>query len=543
MDATTTTYKVHRCSNCPGDTEYYCRSCLSDLCSQCSENHENDLKTIDHYVVFYREDYTFIPKRFCPIHSNRVCFGRKKNILQRKLEKYCERCKVPVCFYCKEHRTHRHLNIITTYESKRQQHAETIYTIKSWDLFSRLVLQTQMKAHIKMCLTIFSLYQSEMLRKANRLKDCLGNALREVDFRHRCLKQMRKMNRHIATILRYEHEHEQSAIRPIQFLINKSRLPQIQDSPFNKEGVIESLCGILIPERGYRRVGKDCLLKLKSSPELHQSFTVLGVDRCYHISCETPDCVWVSEDKKNLCLTTTTYDSLRHLKDFKSGLYGFHTVNDKGELIYIDKNYNIKKLSYDLKTTTTILESNGNKRKPWCVYFSPYTGDLLIGMDRKVTRYNQAGQLTLTIQHTNGKQELFRKPRYITENNNGDVVVSDYNSLSGAVVVTDCGGRHRFSYTGYPTGSGLQPGGICTDVLSHILVCDVLTQTVQMLDRDGHFLSHLLIRPPGILSPFSLSYDVSTDRLFVGSQYNNRVNVYSYISRKLTLAGKSDYFE
>lgn len=121
--------------------------------------------------------------------------------------------------------------------------------------------------------------------------------------------------------------------------------------------------------------------------------------------------------------------------------------------------------------------------------------------------------------------------------------MSDYNSLSGAVVVTDCGGRHRFSYTGYPTGSGLQPGGICTDVLSHILVCDVLTQTVQMLDRDGHFLSHLLIRPPGILSPFSLSYDVSTDRLFVGSQYNNRVNVYRYISRKLTLAGKSDYFE
>lgn len=426
MDATTTTYEVHPCSNCPGDTEYYCQMCLRDLCSQCSENHENDLKTIDHYVVFYREDFTFIPKRFCTSHSNRVCFGRKKNILQRKLEKYCERCKVPVCFYCKEHRTHRHLNIITTYESKRQQHAETIYTIKSWDLFCRRVLLTQMKADIKTCLTKFSLYQSEMLIKAKRLKDCLGQALRDVDFRHRCLKQMRKMNikqmrkmnRNLATILRYELEHEQSAIRPIQFLINKSRPPQIQDSSdlilhtsqlstttsFNKEGVIESLCGILITERGYRRVGKDCLLKLKSSPELHQSFTVLGVDRCYHISCETSDCVWVSEDKKNLCLTTTTYDSLRHLKDFKSGLYGFHTVNDKGELICIDKNYNINKLSYDLKTTTTILESKGNKRKPWCVYCSPYTGDLLIGMDRKVARYNQAGQLTLTIQHTNGQE-------------------------------------------------------------------------------------------------------------------------------------------
>lgn len=374
MDAATTTYKVHQCSNCVGDTEYFCQSCLCDLCSQCSENHENDLKTKDHYVVFYREDYTFIPKRFCPSHSNRVCFGQKKNISQRKLEKYCERCKVPVCFYCKEHRTHRHLNIITTYETKRQQHAETIYTIKSWDLFSRLVLQTQMKADIKTCLTKFSLYQSEMLRKASRLKNCIDNVLRGVDLRHRCLKQMRKMNIHLAIILRYEHGHELSAIRPIQFLINKSRLPQIQDTPhltlhtnqlsttlsLNKEAVIESLSGIQIIERGNRRVGKDCLLKLMSSPELYQSFRVLGVDRCYHISCETSQLVWVSKDKKNLFLTSTDGDTLHNLNDFKSGLYGFHTVNDESELIYIEKNYNINKLSYDLKTTTTIIVRKGN---------------------------------------------------------------------------------------------------------------------------------------------------------------------------------------
>nr|XP_034310500.1 uncharacterized protein LOC117684045 [Crassostrea gigas] len=146
----------------------------------------------------------------------------------------------------------------------------------------------------------------------------------------------------------------------------------------------------------------------------------------------------------------------------------------------------------------------------------------------KVTRYNQSGQLTQTIHHDNTGLGLYSRPIYITENNNGDVLVSD----AGAVVVTECGGRHRFSYTGHPSGSVLMPHGICTDVLSHILVCDDFSQTVQMLDRDGQFLSHLLIRPSGIIHPNSLSYDVNTHRLWVGSRDNNMVVVYRYITRQ-----------
>lgn len=59
------------------------------------------------------------------------------------------------------------------------------------------------------------------------------------------------------------------------------------------------------------------------------------------------------------------------------------------------------------------------------------------------------------------------------------------------VIVTDLGGTYRFSYTGQLLGSKLVPRGICTDALSHILVCDQITKTVLMIDRDGHFLSSL----------------------------------------------------
>eukprot|EP00105_Crassostrea_gigas_P041402 XP_019925550.1 PREDICTED: uncharacterized protein LOC105334907 [Crassostrea gigas] len=53
-----------------------------------------------------------------------------------------------------------------------------------------------------------------------------------------------------------------------------------------------------------------------------------------------------------------------------------------------------------------------------------------------------------------------------------------------------------------------------------------------MLDRDGQFLSHLLIRPSGIFTPRSLSYDVNTHRLWVGSGYNKTVVIYRYITRQ-----------
>eukprot|EP00105_Crassostrea_gigas_P034262 XP_019918410.1 PREDICTED: uncharacterized protein LOC105317431 [Crassostrea gigas] len=300
---------------------------------------------------------------------------------------------------------------------------------------------------------------------------------------------------------------------------------------------MESLSGIPTPGTEKPQQGNQCLLKLMSPPELLHSHTLTGVEYCGHISCVTSDWVWVS-DGNNLILTDTTGDLVHRVEDSRSGLHcrGFHTVNSESELIYIHRKHKINKLSKDMKTTITFIKRTYTTWRPQCLYWSPSTGDLLVGMcyihtgTAKVTRYNQSGQLTRTIQHDNTGRGLYRYPHYITENNNGDVVVSDRR----AVVVTEPGGRHRFSYTGPPSGLGLEPGGICTDALSHILVYDGRTKTVQMLDKDGQFLSHLLTESQEMGEPRSLSYDVNTHRLWVGSGSwdNNKVCVYRYITRQ-----------
>ncbi|XP_065923106.1 uncharacterized protein [Magallana gigas] len=546
-------YRVHRCSKCPGDTQYYCESCPRNMCPQCKENHLTDLKTIDHNVLTYRDKVNHIPR-----HPSKV------------YRMYCEPCQVPACGYCQNHKKHSMKNVKTAYKNKRKQHERTIHTIRSEALFIRPVLLTGIKTDLKTCETKFSLYQSRLLTKALKLKDLidyllydlLNNVFCDFDFKHRCLKQKIEMGKHIVRLHRYVLRYEYSTIRPLQFLsfIKKARLLYkhlaVHTSKFsmtkslNKEDVVKLLSGIQITEREKRDLRNECLLKLMPTPDFHQSLTLTGGRCCNHISWLTSNKVWISDTQYRLSLTNTQgvdlhkIEDLYHDEESYSDFYGAHTVTHESELIYLDMSCNINKLSKDMKTIITFIKNTDSTWIPLSLHWSPSTRDLLVGMYRKepltgkVSRYNQNGQLTQVIQNDNTGLLLYTLPNYITENNNGDIVVSNfdyYPSWSGAVVVTDRGGRYRFSYTGHPPEIGLEPWGVCTDALSHILVCDKGTATVQMLDRDGQFLSHLLRRPPGIFTPCSLSYDRSTHRLWVGSHNNNKVVVFRYIDRQNVL--------
>ncbi|XP_062578639.1 uncharacterized protein LOC134240565 [Saccostrea cucullata] len=264
-----------------------------------------------------------------------------------------------------------------------------------------------------------------------------------------------------------------------------------------------------------------------------KSVTVPGVSGCIYISRVTSDRVWIS-DGRNLILTNTKGVELDRVTDICSYVGG-HTVNTYGYLIYIYSSDNINKLSTENKEKTTIIKYNTSPWIPWSVYSSPSTGHLLVGMKNaysnagKVVRYNSTGENIQTIQHDNNTgQELYSNPIYITENRNGDVIVSDYDRE--AVVVTDGDGNYRFSYRGPPSGSRLAPCGICTDALSHILVCDWNTRSVQMLDSDGHYLTEIQTSQHGIDTPWGLSYDDDTQLLWVGSGYiNNTVNLYRVV--------------
>lgn len=198
----------------------------------------------------------------------------------------------------------------------------------------------------------------------------------------------------------------------------------------------------------------DELLKATYPPKFLESFLVQGVDMCTHMSFITPDNIWVSDSLDNLILTNTNGENLYHVKCYRK-CNGIHTVSRDRELIYIDNNNDIKKLSEDLKYTTTFLETKNSHWQPLCVHCCKLTGDILVGTRRKneiqtidlgikdldeyenqgdltsckVTRYSNTEEETHTIQFDNNRLQLYKLPLYIAENNNGDVVVSDNKML------------------------------------------------------------------------------------------------------------------
>lgn len=100
---------------------------------------------------------------------------------------------------------HRKLSIFDTMPLKQ---AKLYLTIRIEALFYWDALLSRVKTDMNNCRKEFSVYQFGILSKTQKLKDHIDNALRDVDFKHRCLKEMKIMNRHITIILTFEHRYE-----------------------------------------------------------------------------------------------------------------------------------------------------------------------------------------------------------------------------------------------------------------------------------------------------------------------------------------------
>jgi sugar lactone lactonase YvrE len=208
---------------------------------------------------------------------------------------------------------------------------------------------------------------------------------------------------------------------------------------------------------------------------------------------------------------------------------GCHTVTEDGDLLYIEDEDKVRKLTSD-GTVTTLLTTT--HRSAGCIHSSRINGDILVGSIGRVTRYDRTGRELQVIERDDKGQSMYAMPWYITENINGDILTSDM--MKQAVVVVDKSGRHRFDYTGRQSvhtdrQSDFDPSGICTDVRGHVLVCDYRNGSVHLLDQDGHFLSLLLTeKQHGIRSPRALCVD-DQHNLYLGQYHINTINVYRYL--------------
>lgn len=179
----------------------------------------------------------------------------------------------------------------------------------------------------------------------------------------------------------------------IEMILNSFRLLFVDFKPATSG--VESIREIQSTETEKPQKGNECLLKLISPPVLIHTITVTCVDFCKHISRVASDRFWVSDDYNNLVLTNTTGDILHHLDDTMI-CDGLHTVNNESELITVDDSRNINKLSTDMKKPITFIARTDFTWTPQCVYWSPLSGDLLVGFYREIPDTGKVGRYDCT---------------------------------------------------------------------------------------------------------------------------------------------------
>ena len=554
--------RVKYCSKdkCLQNTEYICQNCQKDFCFKCYKEHATSLDTKHHSITLFRNKRSHFP------HTNENCSVHLDSIYQ----KYCESCNIPICGKCKGHRKHKKLELLTAYKIKQKQVKEHITNIRSDTIYQFQVILKELKDDVKYCRGEMKNLKYAIDVMASRTKNSMDEVLIDNSYLknvHRCLSQVDRIQRHVNKIQFYEQVLERLVKRPVKFLqfIKKLRPPSVEDTPnlhlhsllsmtpdINVEDLMNPFTKIRILQKGKRLIENKKLLKIELpvftiGSSIH---VVKGVYRCHHISCVTPDRVWVNDGNGLILADTRTGVTLKRLPILPSpSCQGLHSVNSERELIYIENVSTVNKYCNDM-TTKTVLKMKKRRKSDWrplCLCCCQSTDDLLIVKmkfnteESKVARYNKQGKLTQTIQKDKDGQALYTLPRFITENNNGDVVVSNQiDKSNGAVVVTNRGGRHRFSYKGNSSGSKILPVGICTDAFSNILVCDIRTYRIHMIEESGLFYGSLGHTPGGIPQPLlSLSYDSNTHRLWVGSANKNQVYAIRYIHRHPHLTGMS----
>ncbi|XP_052684807.1 uncharacterized protein LOC128164829 [Crassostrea angulata] len=532
--------------NCDEVCPFYCNPCHQRLCEECRNQNSTDTIGYDHQI----------PVEKCKLHPTRYA-----DIL-------CNECNIPLCSKCstmKEHRGHTFNDPGETYAEKiefchyaiskiQRNHLQTYHHLikrKDNDAEIRMLIdgiRQSVKTEAESLKEIVEKMTSDKLEYADAIEETLFKILKaqEKSFEDYIVyleKNYRKFRDHLSVknfkVLLLT-SFENWVIQSIPDI--KNPVPPIfTEGQFCKDDVAKLLGSIHFTDDKKGKAMETVSTRLKQNQKdkenhslkltmpLHSSlvrvrkYRVPVVDHVYHISLDNCGRFWVSDGSGNIVHMDARGNYLKNIKS--SGRFeGHHTVTQDGNLIFADRKYKvIRIITLEYEITNFI---RTGEWEPFSIHSSHINGDILVGMikgrEAKVTRYNKNGEEIQNIQRDNKGRELYRNPHYITENINGDICTSDYNKQ--AIVVVNKSGQHRFSHR---LKAKFYPYGVCTDILGHIIVCNISTNTVHLLDQDGQFLSLLLTPQQGVDYPLSLCVNFENN-LCVG-RWNYTVEVYKYL--------------
>ncbi|XP_062566262.1 uncharacterized protein LOC134228614 [Saccostrea cucullata] len=552
---------------CERNCEFYCNSCHHQMCKPCRDQHLKIAENKNHEVVLYQQRRRQLPVKKCKIHPT------------KDIDIFCKECNVPLCSKCstmQNHRGHQFIDLEIIYTEKFEICHKELSKIHNYFVPTSEDLQREVQEDAKEVKEIMDSIRTSMKAEAESLKNMVDTVLSEN------IEELNQIEKSLLEKLKIQEKtfddyigYLSDLVKEFQSYLSSTELtnfttqlpeklkiksipettkpvmPEFSPAQYSKNDVNKLLGKITVTYRKkkLRRIEpmniasfstsmkstsehtkqdkdmkSDKNQSMSDSPSASvtkvREFNVLSINNVCHVSRGQSDRLWISDSKGNLVQIDLQGNVIQKLET-SGRSEGYHTVTQGRDLIFTDKN---KKVINRITSDNNIIEFiKTGGWIPYSIHSSHINGDLLVGMVKsgggKVTRYNKTGKELQNIQRDDKGQGLYSYPHYITENSNGDICTSDFIN----VVVVNKSGQHRFSYKGQE--SGFCPFGICTDVLGHILVCDVLSKTVHILDQEGQFLSLLLTQEQGVEDPCSVCVD-DEDNLYVGKYLTNTLTVY-----------------
>eukprot|EP00105_Crassostrea_gigas_P014837 XP_011431647.1 PREDICTED: tripartite motif-containing protein 3-like [Crassostrea gigas] len=540
MDPRRTAQDVLRCDLCETPVPpMYCDICLIHLCKACVGEHLSEFAK-EHKIVPFEKRGSSTK---CPNHSSKIC------------ELYCEQCDIPICVQCTsstQHQGHTFVYIVKFLEKQRsvlqkdlQELEKFIYPKYQEIALSIPVQKGTLNTSSQKIASDISKHGEEMHRQIDVIIKKLKSDLDGMDSKYLAalnkheeeIKHMlsditqtiadlkKKLNSDdVGLVSAYKSRNAEFRRLPPKLTVT---LPRFSPQKIDKQQ-ISALFGSLselsikTKEQNYTM---DSSSTEHSTPErslidVPQIITEINTDffqYAKHVSCLNDEDIWIHGNDNILRLYNLQRGLLKSVKTKSWNCAMDLAVTRTGDLVYTDKANRTVNIVKN-KEIQTVITLQGWIPGGVCRTSS---GDILVAMymdnwktPSKVVRYSDFTEKQ-SIQYNDNGQALYslgHYTKYISENRNLDICVSDWGAR--AVVVVNQAGEFRFMYTGLPSSSkeSFDPYGITTDSQSRILIADFNNHGIHIIDKDGQFLQ--FIDNCHLEKPHGLCVDTK-DNLFV----------------------------
>ncbi|XP_078327076.1 uncharacterized protein LOC144623043 [Crassostrea virginica] len=498
------------CDLCQSPVSFFCRRCGVNLCDPCALLHLRVKSKFGHDVVDYASK-----------DNDDVCFCDSHP--ENKCSAYCKECDIPICLLCVsiKHKSHE----ISELQDKIEELLKDITRENDRLQSFRDDLERVLDHTVKTASSLPSVYKrkkdevtargedwkkqiDDYVKKLHQELEVLKNENEAVLLKQKkeyedVIGKIDEMNRKSRKLQNSKNVTEMQKFRPV--ITEQNTLKEFTQYTFPTfykckidENYLQNYFGYI--EKMHER--KISLLKEKISipdpdsgrKELEAPSVSSVIDtgfpadkkyntRLYDMAVTDDQRVWMGGQSREL-----------KLFDLQGNLHRTVTITTQGmyicmyykQVVYSDLlNKTVKKISDD-DTVVTMFTTGDWKPKG---ITGSASGDLLVCLrtddQSKVVRYSSTGTVLQEIHYDSQCQPLYQHAYYITENVNGDIIVTDYKMKK--VIAVDGLGIFRYSYSGGKTATS-----VATDSVGHVYVTDDKGDKIHMLDRDGRFLRYII---------------------------------------------------